>query len=240
MATQIFELQNFDWAKANQLLDALLKIESAEDFCKAMVHSGFSGGFVQGCHLFGLDRRAQLTKVSGYGVEFDHLDDTFSIWDGNPVAGAVRSKTIEFTEPSPTNRPLIVVPLIRGNAPIGAVALVLEPSVVQNPIDVEVLKILDKISGYWLGTVNENAEANPILKPSQRPEGFALTSRQIQIIQFMSEGLVNAQIAPKLLVSESTVRQETVRIYRELGVANRQEAAAKARTLGLIKPPVLQ
>lgn len=240
MSTQIFELQNFDWAKANQLLDALLKIESADDFCKAMVHSGFSGGFVQGCHLFGLDRRAQLTKVAGYGVEFDHLENTFSIWDGNPVAGAVRSKTFEFTAPTPANRPLIVVPLIRGNAPIGAVGLVLEGSVVENPIDADVLKVLDKISGYWLSTIIENPEANPILKPSQKPEGFALTSRQIQILEFMSQGLVNAEIAPKLLVSESTVRQETVRIYRELGVANRQEASAKARTLGLIKPTVPQ
>jgi ATP/maltotriose-dependent transcriptional regulator MalT len=47
-------------------------------------------------------------------------------------------------------------------------------------------------------------------------------------------GHVNLEIAKVLMLSESTIRQETVKIYRALGVGNRQEAVRKAKALGLL------
>jgi ATP/maltotriose-dependent transcriptional regulator MalT len=54
------------------------------------------------------------------------------------------------------------------------------------------------------------------------------------ILGRIQEGLVNLEIAKDLMLSESTIRQETVRIYRALGVGNRQEAVKKARALGVL------
>jgi DNA-binding NarL/FixJ family response regulator len=51
-----------------------------------------------------------------------------------------------------------------------------------------------------------------------------LTARQLTILSHIQDGLVNLEIAKELMLSESTIRQETVRIYRALGVGNRQEA----------------
>jgi DNA-binding NarL/FixJ family response regulator len=51
-----------------------------------------------------------------------------------------------------------------------------------------------------------------------------LTGRQLRILSHIQDGLVNLEIAKELMLSESTIRQETVRIYRALGVGNRQEA----------------
>jgi DNA-binding NarL/FixJ family response regulator len=62
-----------------------------------------------------------------------------------------------------------------------------------------------------------------------------LSDRQLKILGHIQEGQVNLEIAKELMLSESTIRQETVRIYRALGVGNRQEAVKKARSLGLIK-----
>jgi ATP/maltotriose-dependent transcriptional regulator MalT len=42
------------------------------------------------------------------------------------------------------------------------------------------------------------------------------------------------EIAKELLLSESTIRQETVRIYRILGVGNRQDAVKRAQALGIL------
>lgn len=56
-------------------------------------------------------------------------------------------------------------------------------------------------------------------------------------LEFMAQGLTNAQIAQELMLSESSIRQETVKIYRALGVNNREAAAKQARGLGLITPP---
>ncbi len=61
-----------------------------------------------------------------------------------------------------------------------------------------------------------------------------ITTRQVSILGLMADGLTNAEIAGKVLLSESTVRQETIRIYRALAVSGRLEAVAKARALGLI------
>ena len=55
----------------------------------------------------------------------------------------------------------------------------------------------------------------------------------------MAEGMTNAEIARELLLSESSIRQETVNIYRVLGVGSRQEAAKKGKALGLIPRPQL-
>jgi DNA-binding NarL/FixJ family response regulator len=61
-----------------------------------------------------------------------------------------------------------------------------------------------------------------------------MTTRQLQILGMMAEGLTNAEIALRILLSESTVRQETIRIYRSLGVNNRADATSKGRLLGII------
>ena len=56
-----------------------------------------------------------------------------------------------------------------------------------------------------------------------RGESNELTERESQIESFIKEGLTNAQIADQLGYSESLIRQETVSIYRKLGVSGRKE-----------------
>lgn len=235
MQNQIFEIPEINWSQVNLLLDALIKIENAGEFCKAIVHMGFTENYVHGCHLYRLDSSAKLQNVAGYGLEFDHLNNSFSIWDENPVAKSVRDKQFEFSEATEITRPILVVPLIKDGSPVGAITLILDAAVTKNPIDEAVLPVLQKLSTYWLGTLI--GPQNPNIKKGSQSgsDGQNLTSRQLKILDYMAQGLVNAEIALQLLVSESTVRQETVRIYRELGVGNRSEASSKARSLGLIK-----
>lgn len=70
-------------------------------------------------------------------------------------------------------------------------------------------------------------------RTAQRP-WKDLTERQMQVLRGMSQNMTNAEIARELLLSESTIRQETVRIYRALQVSGRIEAAKKAKALGLL------
>ena len=56
-----------------------------------------------------------------------------------------------------------------------------------------------------------------------RGESTDLTERESQVEAFIKEGLTNAQIADRLGYSESLIRQETVSIYRKLGVNGRKE-----------------
>ena len=52
-----------------------------------------------------------------------------------------------------------------------------------------------------------------------------LSARQREILKLVGEGLTNAQIAKKLFLSESTVKQHLRAAYKVLGVKNRTEAA---------------
>lgn len=61
-----------------------------------------------------------------------------------------------------------------------------------------------------------------------------LTSRQLRVLALMAKGMTNGQIARVLAFSESTVRQETMAIYRTLQVKGRAEAVDFGRTHGLI------
>jgi DNA-binding NarL/FixJ family response regulator len=53
-----------------------------------------------------------------------------------------------------------------------------------------------------------------------------LSSRKVEILEMVAEGLSNAQIAKRLYVSESTVKQHLRSAYKALGVKNRNQAAS--------------
>jgi DNA-binding NarL/FixJ family response regulator len=53
-----------------------------------------------------------------------------------------------------------------------------------------------------------------------------LTSREMEVLQFISEGLTNQEIAARLVVEVGTVKNHVHRILEKLNVSNRQEAAS--------------
>ena len=62
----------------------------------------------------------------------------------------------------------------------------------------------------------------------------ALTTRQLRVLDEMAIGKTNAQIARALNVSESTIKQECVRLFKVLGVSTRQRAVAIGKEMGII------
>jgi two-component system nitrate/nitrite response regulator NarL len=55
-----------------------------------------------------------------------------------------------------------------------------------------------------------------------------LTSRQREIINLVSEGLTNKQIARRLGIAEGTIKVHLHVIFKTIGIANRTELAAFA------------
>ena len=69
-----------------------------------------------------------------------------------------------------------------------------------------------------------------LLSQDKTPDVFALTNRQREVLELVVEGLSNAEIASRLYLSESTVKQHLRAAYKLLGVHNRTEAAKMMKT----------
>ncbi len=82
-----------------------------------------------------------------------------------------------------------------------------------------------------LTVVSEGKVAAPrqlleyMLAGGDRTNLAALSSRQREILEFVASGFSNAQIAQRLYLSESTVKQHLRTAYKLLDVRNRTEAA---------------
>ena len=61
-----------------------------------------------------------------------------------------------------------------------------------------------------------------------------LSEREVEVLQLLAAGKTNRQIADELFVTLHTVKKHITHILGKLGAANRTEAAARARDLGLL------
>ncbi len=61
-----------------------------------------------------------------------------------------------------------------------------------------------------------------------------LSEREIEVLALIAQGLSNPEIAARLFLSLNTVKVHTRNIYSKMDVHNRTEAAAKARTIGIL------
>jgi DNA-binding NarL/FixJ family response regulator len=64
-----------------------------------------------------------------------------------------------------------------------------------------------------------------LLHQNENPKLGDLSARQGEILEMVVEGLSNAEIAGRLYLSESTIKQHLRTAYKVLGVRNRTEAA---------------
>ena len=61
-----------------------------------------------------------------------------------------------------------------------------------------------------------------------------MTSRELEVLRMLAVGKPNQAIARELVVTLDTVKKHVGHLLGKLGAANRTEAVARARELGLI------
>ncbi len=66
------------------------------------------------------------------------------------------------------------------------------------------------------------------LHEKEKHDDNNLTSREIEVLELIAEGMINKEIAKKLYISEKTVKNHVSNIFRKLNVSDRTQAAIYA------------
>ena len=218
---------------AGKVLALLLSSTGPADLCRQVVHSDFVPESTRGCELFYLDSKSNLRSVASYGAGAGQRID-LSAWDDSPLSEAIREKRL-VTGPIVADGmelSVIALPFVNNGVPVGLASVLVQEKNYKMQISKELEDVFLKLGAFYLESLDVGKMAQSTGSLSVNPED--LTARQMQILGHIDNGLVNTEIAQLLMLSESTIRQETVRIYRALGVGNRREAAKKAKALGLL------
>ncbi len=213
------------------VVDLVVSSQSIQDLCRKFVHEDFAHGMIQGSYIYSINTSLDIVLEIGYGKTTNKVRPVASAWEEDcPLASCVKNKTPVFRQDGENCH--LAIPLLRENIPIACLMLVLDSNCSSNPISEVTFEVVSKIGAFFV----ETKPTRDAQKAARRPENSmgALTQRQRRILQLASEGLTNAAIGKEVSLSESTVRQETIRIYRALEATGRLEAIAKARQSGLI------
>ncbi len=106
------------------------------------------------------------------------------------------------------------------------------------PRDADPSAIVQAIHSVAAGLVVLAPEMVPSLvaapRPTDEPPAEALTSRELEVLALLAQGLPNKAIAHRLTISEHTVKFHVGAILAKLGAASRTEAVMLAARQGLL------
>ena len=103
------------------------------------------------------------------------------------------------------------------------------------------LAVLFTAMGVWVGLkITKSRGFNPQNLPHFEPDAEMVRSlnvskRELDVLELMSSGMSNQEIADKLFVSLNTVKTHSSNIFTKLDVRRRTQAIQKARQLKLVR-----
>ena len=193
-----------------------------------------------------------LAVTASFGYPDSHVwPNPFPLGDDWPISRALREPD-PFCVPTSAQvldefpimgtryavpRPLAATQLTSMAAPVGVVALGFAEDVQDVGGVLALLGAVRDVVGLYAGLewdLGVSRPSHPVTRPGRPAADLRLTDRQLQVLELLARGYVNGQIAHRIGFSESTVRHETMAIYRWFGVSGRREAVAAARERGVL------
>jgi len=103
---------------------------------------------------------------------------------------------------------------------------------IENVVRGDMVVISPLVASKMLQYLDQSAEQKSIVRYEF---DINLSNRETEILSLLAnKGATNKQIADLLVISENTVKTHLASIIRKMNVSNRQQAAAKAREIGIV------
>ena len=202
-----------------------------------------------GTFLSALTHDGSAELISKFGMRkniFDAYPARVPLSEQNPIAAAVKNRSLIWLDGVPEwglearnnavgnsyeeIHSFLCWPIERNHSPIATLSIFCTSEPLQDSETQAFLKAVNSIFSVFFNKFNnsnrEIQKDKQVINAARLVfEGRKLTDRQSQILQLISEGKTNLAISQILGFSESTIRQESIRIYEKLRCDGRKEAA---------------
>jgi DNA-binding CsgD family transcriptional regulator len=206
---------------STELFETLLQSDSMLEVCRKFLFSDLND-FSHTIFVCSFSDRGLVKIEHSQGKTADEFTPPEDIWKSDFFSEALRGN--KYVHKAESLRTLHILPLLHNDLAIGSLILIGERgSEIRDELQSQ-LRLVQLLGGYFL---TQHLESK--FRSGGQAAPGDLSSRQLAILEHVCNSLTNAQIATRLHVSLSTVGQELMKIYRYLGVANRNEACAAVR-----------
>ena len=219
----------------HDLVMLLAGSKTASGYVRSVATHSLLGAHAVGSELFIVNQDATLQTLAAFGKTTFSDALPISLWDQNPVSTAARTNQVtKGTQQDPANGDDVYLYCYPFSTPAHTVGVLvmIKSEEYEIALEEQDQRTVSMFGGLWLESLGLSETTTKL--NSSTKDSNELTVRQLEILKIMAQGQTNAQIADQMILSESTIRQETVRIYRKLSVPDRTQATKRALHLGLI------
>jgi DNA-binding NarL/FixJ family response regulator len=220
-----------------------------EDVLSHLVHRVLVDIQVTSIFILGLNEANKVELVGQFGCNqemWKGFPENVSIFDKYPATEAMRTRKTSWINTLPDwgqeypllkdfqhdgpEKTFIGLTIEKCETPVAVVGFyALEIIEVDGEID-SFLGTIANVLSLYLYSGKEIAEptknrTNRSIAFNDKSRDESLTERQLLILKLISENRTNISISELLGYSESTIRQETIKIYAKLGCNGREEAS---------------
>ena len=185
---------------------------------------------------------AEARQAVNSGIDFDLILLDYNLPDGNGLDLLREIKSIVPATPVALLSAHEDPQLIQATLAAGASGFITKSS--SSEVMLSALQLIFSGGVYVPPAIlvqNFSSEANTQTNSSSQSaekaptsNEYHLTERQLEVLQEMTKGLANKEIARELNMSPSTVKAHIAAILREFDVNNRTQAVALAQEKGLV------
>ena len=214
------------------LLNLLIQRPSANELLKNLETDLLSSFKISNAIIFNLDSHNVATELysnNPYPETADYADFKSVLnlisqnWNIATLTASVIAKS--------SNNDFIVIPISNGKILKGYILLKMETASL-TPQELHLIEVIGKVCAVYLKVELPELKHPHLTKELSSKVSFS--ARQLQILQGFVEGKTNHELAEDLGFSVSTIRHETMEIYRSLGASDRKEAAKIAQDKSII------
>ena len=218
--------------RLDRLLNLLIQRPSANELLQNLETDLLSTFKISNSIIFNLDSHNVATELysnNPYPETADYADfkSVLNLLEPTSNIATLTASTIAKSN----NNDFMVIPISNGKILKGYILLKMETASL-TPQELHLIEVIGKVCAVYLKVELPELKHPHLTKELSSKVSFS--ARQLQILQGFVEGKTNHELAEDLGFSVSTIRHETMEIYRTLGASDRKEAAKIAQDKSII------